>query len=394
MKDRAWFLIGLALLAADWPQFRGPDSRALTNESVPTNLADSVAWKVDLPGRGLSSPIVIGQRVFLTSCTGQKQDQLQVLAFDTSTGKKLWTRTIWATGPAISHPKSCMAAPTPASDGRLLAALFATNDLVCLDLEGNVQWIRALYHEFPGASDGRGLASSPAIVAGTLIVQCDNQNNSFALGIDLASGKDRWKITRPKSTVWTTPITISDGTSTSIILQGATGLSARDPQTGKELWNLNRGMHPIASALLAPNMLYVPGENGLCAFGLRPASGAPKFLWEKPKLNPDMASPIVLSGKIYVLRGAILVSGDAKTGEITGQLRLKGAYSSSLIVAGGLIYCFNEDGQADVIKPQPKDATVLASMQLKERILCTPAVAGGALYVRSDHHLWKLAKKG
>src|SRR5579884_2814069 len=170
---------------ADWPEFRGPATDGVAPGSAlaaPLGLTSHPAWKANLTGRGVSSPIVVGHRVFITASSGRQHDRLHVLAFDTRDGKQLWQRTIWATGPTASHPKTCMAAPTPASDGRLVLALFATDDLICLDLDGNVQWLRSLYGENPGATDGRGLATSPLIVNGTAIVQIENQNTSFAVG--------------------------------------------------------------------------------------------------------------------------------------------------------------------------------------------------------------------
>jgi outer membrane protein assembly factor BamB len=365
-------------------------------ESVPQELGaeKNVAWRADLPGRGLSSPIVVGGRVFLTASSGRRQDQLHVLAFDVPTGRQLWHRRILATGPTDSHPKSCMAAATPVSDGRLVVALFGSGDLVCVDLEGNVQWLRSLYDENPGATDGRGLATSPILAAGNLIVDMQNQNTSFTCGIDLASGASRWRIDRPRELNWTTPLVLPCTTAaeTLVLLQGSTRLSACDPATGKEVWGLDRKSHPIASSALAGNVLLVPGDQGLVAFALQPNGTAPKLLWEKPKLSPSTSSPVVLDGRVYCLRGAILVAGDVKTGEVIGQLRLKGAFSSSPVAAGGCLYCFNEDGLAYVIRPGSKDPVVLASGAFKETILATPAIDAGALYIRSDKHLWKLGK--
>src|SRR5262249_43922377 len=153
-----------------------------------------------------SSPIIIGNHVFLTASSGRRQDRLHVLAFNAKTGRQLWERSFWATGPTDSHPKNCMAAPTPVSNGRLVAALFGTGDLVCLDLDGNLQWFRSLYEENTGATDGRGLATSPIITGDTLIVQMDNQNTPFASGIELDTGISRWHIHRPRELNWTTPL--------------------------------------------------------------------------------------------------------------------------------------------------------------------------------------------
>ena len=179
---------------------------AADGPAPPVQIAtDRAAWTAELPGRGLSGPIVVGDRVFITASSGRLNDRLHVLAFAAADGKRLWERTVFATGPTASHPKTCMAAPTPASDGKRIVALFGTDDLVCLDLDGNVLWARCLYEENPGATDGRGLAASPVIVAGRVIVHVETQNVSFAAGIDLATGVNSWRIERPRGIVWTTP---------------------------------------------------------------------------------------------------------------------------------------------------------------------------------------------
>ncbi len=395
-------LVGILVLAAagaDWRQFRGNDSTGVApREEVPSSFGPTtnVAWKADLPERGVSSPIVVDGRVYVTASGGPRKDRLHVLAFDAVGGRRLWQRSFWGSGPTDSHPKTCMAAPTPAGDGRHVVALFATNDLVCLDPDGNVLWVRSLYEENPGATDGRGLASSPLLVGGTVIVHVETQNVSFATGIDVRTGTTRWRIDRPREMDWSSPVRLpatADGRDL-VLLQGSTRLSACDPATGREVWSLAHKSHPIASSAVVGNILYVPGEEKLAALELQSSGAPPKILWEKAKLNPDMASPVVWDGRIYSLRGSILVAGDARTGEIVGQLRLKGgSFSSSVVAAGGLLYCFNEEGTAQVVKPGAKEPTLLATCPLKETILSTPAIAGGALYVRSDKHLWKIARR-
>jgi outer membrane protein assembly factor BamB len=393
-------LVALMVFAAgaDWPQFRGPDSRGIAGgAAAPTQFGakENVAWKVELPDRGLSSPIVIGGRVFVTASGGARRDRLHVLAFDAQTGKKLWQRNLWGTGPADAHPKSCMAAPTPAGDRTHILALFATNDLVCLDHDGNVLWMRALYDENSGATDGRGLASSPLLVDDTVVLHVENQNVSFAAGINLATGANRWRSDRPRELNWTSPIVIPGPTAGSklALLQGMTRLSAVEPLTGKEVWRLDRTSDPIASSVVVDRTLLVPGDKGLAAFELQLGNAPPKQLWENLKLNPETASPLIVGDRVFALHGAFLVTGDLKTGKPLGsQLRLKGPFSSSPVVSGGLIYCFNESGVAQLVKPDDKEATLVQSCKLEETVLCTPAIVDGAIYVRSDKHLWKIAK--
>ena len=384
-------------LAADWTHFRGSDSTGVgSGDAVPLPFGPKqhLAWQADLPGRGLSSPVLVGNRVFLTASSGQKQNRLHVLAYDATSGQKLWQRTVWATGPTDSHPKTCMAAPTPASDGKYLVALFATNDLICLDLDGNLQWIRSLHDENPGATDGRGLASSPLIIGSTVIVLCENQNTSFAAGIDLVTGQDRWRRDRPHEVNWTSPIAIPGKTPDHrlALLQGSNRLSACDPLTGKEVWAIDRKWHPIASSVIAGSLLLVPGEEKLCAYELQPDAAPPKLRWEQARLNPSTASPVVFDGKIYALRGSILTVGELKTGNVLSQLRLKGSFSSSLVAAGGLLFCVNEEGIVHVVRPSEKDPVLVHRCSFEETILCTPAATDGALYLRSDKHLWKIGK--
>jgi outer membrane protein assembly factor BamB len=287
-----------------------------------------------------------------------------------------------------------MAAPTPASDGKSLVALFATNDLICLDLDGNVQWIRSLHDENPGATDGRGLASSPLIIGSTVIVQCENQNTSFAAGIDLATGKNRWRQDRPRELNWSSPIAIPGRSSDHplALLHGSRKLSACDPLTGKELWAIERQWHPIASGVITSTMLLVPGEEKLCAYELQGDAAPPKLLWEQVRLNPTTASPVVADGRIYVLRGSILTVGESKTGDVLSQLRLQGNFSASLVLAGGLLFCVNEDGIVHVVRPAEDDRLVVDSCPFEETVLCTPAATDGALYLRSDRHFWKIGK--
>ena len=151
------------IVASDWPQFRGPGATGTgDSQDLPVSWSDGqdIAWKLDLPGRGVSSPIVVSDRVIVTASSGYRQDRLHVLCFDARDGRKLWERQFWATGRTMCHPKTCMAAPTPASDGRRIFAFYSTNDLFSLDLDGNLLWLRGLTHDYPNASNSMGMASS------------------------------------------------------------------------------------------------------------------------------------------------------------------------------------------------------------------------------------------
>ena len=164
-------LIALSSSAEDWPQFRGPRGNGISTETnLPATLEPgNIAWSVDLPGRGLSSPIIIGDRVIVTCSSGPKQERLHVICFNAVDGTRRWERQFWATGRTMSHPKTSVAAPTPASDGERIFAIFSSNDLLCLDLDGNLLWLRGLTRDYPNASNSLGMSSSLATTDGVVI---------------------------------------------------------------------------------------------------------------------------------------------------------------------------------------------------------------------------------
>lgn len=390
-----WTLWAGLLMGADWSQFRGPSGSAVAKdvEGLPTDWAPNknVAWKVALPGKGLSSPIVVGDRVFVTASSGARQDRMHLECFDAKTGKRLWQRQLWATGETNCHPKTNMAAPTPASDGRRLVVLYATNDLACLDLDGNVRWIRGLSQDYPSASNSVGLASSPAVAADVAIVQIETQAESFAAGIDLATGKNRWKLERPRGANWTSP-TILDGPEPLVLLQGSDGLIALDAKTGKKVWSYAGRCSTIPSAALSDQAIYVPSD-GVVALKANPSKGVADVLWKSNRLPISTASPLSYRGMVLAISGpGILKSANAKTGDVIWQVRLKGPFSSSPVAADGKIFCFNEDGHSFVVDVTGAEGKIVGESDLNETVLCTPAIADNAIFVRSDGHLWKIAR--
>src|SRR5262249_3279700 len=152
--------------AADWPQFRGPGGTGISKETglpVRWGAKENIRWKVDLPGRGLSNPVIAGGRVYVTACSGFEQTRLHVLCFDAATGKRLWGRQFWATGNTLCHNKTNMAAPSPVTDGKHVYALFATCDLFCLDKDGGLVWCRSLTRDYSTVGNNVGMASSPIL---------------------------------------------------------------------------------------------------------------------------------------------------------------------------------------------------------------------------------------
>jgi outer membrane protein assembly factor BamB len=392
------FLVGLTFsgssFAADWLQFRGPGASGISLEpaaGLPTKLdiGSSIAWEAGLPGKGLSSPIVIGKKVFLTCSSGPEQNRLHVICFHADTGASIWDRTFRASGRTICHNKTAVAAPTPVSDGKRIFALFSSNDLFCLDLDGNLLWLRGLTQDYPNASNGLGMASSPVVVGKVLVAQIENDSESFAAGFDVESGENIWKFDRPKAANWTSPIVFEDGGKSLVGLQSSKGLLAVDPATGKEAWNIDGGASTIPSSAVGDGMVFIPSR-GTTAFKL--TGGEPEEVWQKTKLRPETASPLVVGSKVFVLNSNVLKCAEAKTGEDLWSIRLEaGAYAGSPVAAGNLLYLFNEKGIAQVVDVSGDgEGVIVGGMELGEMIQCTPAIANGALFVRSNSKLWKL----
>lgn len=383
-------------LAADWLQFRGPQSAGVAaEEKLPTqwDAERNLAWKTVLPGRGLSSPIVVGDNIVVTASSGARQERLHVVCFNGDSGEKRWERQFWATGLTFCHPKTCVAAPTPVSDGERIFAFYSSNDLICLDLQGNLLWLRGLTHDYPNSSNSVGMTSSPLIIGNTVIVQVENESNSFASGIDTATGSNRWKIPRPAKANWSSPVALTDPESgeTIAVLQSPHYLTAHNPNTGEELWRYDAKCSSAPSTVVAANRLYVPSK-GLTALELPTQSNEPAILWQRQRVKFTYPSPIVYGDSVYTLHKSILTCSDITQGEVRWKARLKGPFSGTPVIADGFLYAFNEDGLGQVVD-LTREGRVIAENMLGERFLCTPAVAGGGLYVRSDGHLWKIAQE-
>jgi len=396
-----FILTGLAIFglmhtaAADWPQFRGPQGNGVSDDThVPGKLDQrSIAWTADLPGRGLSSPIIVGDRVFVTCSSGPKQDRLHVICFNAKDGLKLWERQFWATGRTMSHEKTCVAAPTPASDGERVFALFSSNDLLCLDLDGNLLWLRGLTRDYPNASNSLGMSSSLTVADGVLIAMLENDSESFTAGLDAKTGVNRWKLSRPKMANWTSPMLLTaPGAPTQVLLQSGKGIAAVDARTGRIVWDYTDGASTIPSATVSDGVVFVP-SHGITALEPAADGNSPKQLWRSSQFRPGTASPVVLNQRVFTLNEAgVLSCGDSSNGSRRWQLRLKGPFSATPVAAGSRLYCVNEKGLVQVVETSVPEGAVTSEMDLGSTILSTPSIAHGAVYVRSDGKLWRLGK--
>jgi outer membrane protein assembly factor BamB len=394
----SWTLLAAAAAFADWPQFRGPHGGGLAiGAKLPVTWGaaegdENVSWRRELPGRGPSSPIVVAGKVIVTCSSGVHQDRLHVLCFDGRSGERLWERQFWATGRTLTHPTSAGAAPTPASDGRAIFAFFSSNDLACLELDGTLRWYRGLGHDYPKAGNDVGMASSPVVIGETVIVQVEAQGDSFAAGIDTQTGETRWRLNRRPEASWSSPTVLpreAAGRDVAL-LQSPFGLTAVDAHRGAVLWEHAAPCSGISSPLVDGTRVYVP-SGGMTALDVAAGGESATVAWQSPRLNPGAGSAVAHAGRIYAINNSgVLVCGDATTGEVLWQLRLEGRCWATPIITGERLYAVNSDGKAFVVELGEK-GEIVGKSDFGEGIQGTPAVAGDALLVRSDGHLWKIA---
>jgi outer membrane protein assembly factor BamB len=381
--------------ADDWRQFRGTETNGVAAETrLPTHWSETenVGWKTALPGRGPSSPIVVAGHVIVTCSSGTPEDRLQVLSISAASGKLNWRRQFWATGRTTVQPTTAVAAPTPASDGKRVFALFSSGDLVCLDLDGNLLWLRGLQFEHPAAGNDVGMASSPVVIGQTVIVQIESQGDSFAAGFDTDSGATRWQIARPRLGNWSSPIVLHGNSQNDdlVLLQSTTGVSAHDPMTGDERWSQKIACNDITSSAAEEDNVFVPAT-GIQALRLDSRRSTVLPAWNAPKLNFGAASPVAHNGRIYTInRAGVLICGDAAKGQVLWQLRLKGAIWASPVLVGDRLYVVNRDGLGQVVRLGEKPE-VIGEGSVGEEVLSSPAVADGGLIIRGKEHLWKIA---
>ncbi len=381
--------------AADWPQFRGPNGASVSDEKdLPTTWTKTEGhrWKTALPARGVSGPVVVGNTIYLTASSGKKDDRLHVLAYNFKTGEQLWHRQFAATGGTNCHPMTCMAAPTPVADETGVYALFATGDLAAFDADGTLRWYRSLVGDYPTITNQVGMASSPILADGKLIVPMDNAGESFLAAIDTKTGTNLWKTDRLREINWVTPVTRSvDGRTPEILFPGRDGLSAYDAATGKRVWQLKGLGGDIPTPTVSNGLVYTPSR-GLVAMKIEGGQGTE--VWKSAKLSSGMSSPVVYDGVVYAASGAGVVNAaDAKTGKSLWEERYgqKDKASASPVAGDGKVYVFAEKGLTTVFKAG-RTAEILSTNDIGEEILGTPAVSGGAIIIRTDKTLFCIGK--
>jgi len=398
---------------AEWPRFRGPSGSGVTHHpGIPTSWdgasGRNILWKTPVPLPGNNSPIVWEDRVFLTGATAEKRE---VYCFDVDSGQLLWQRPVPATPEGSGEAPEVMeetgyAAPTTATDGSRVFAIFANGDLVAFDFQGQQLWIRGL-----GIPDNAyGHASSLAVHGDRLLVQFDqgtrDDDLSKLLAVDVGTGKTVWEAARKVPNSWTTPIVISVGGADQIITAADPWVIAYEPGSGREIWRakcLSQDVGP--SPVFADGIVYVGNEYSVLSAIRADGRGdvtRSHVLWEGEDGLPDTASPLATSQYVFLLASyGVLTCYDAKTGEMLWDHEFEDVtFTSSPSMVGDLLYVFGEieeegaSGQwvkrcrAWVLRPTGEGAEEVGGGGLPEGCVTSPAFRPGRLFIRGHRHLF------
>jgi outer membrane protein assembly factor BamB len=423
---------GLRAEPATWSQWRGPGGQGVSSETgLPTDWSAerNVVWRADIPGRGHSSPIVWGDRVFLTTALegdvvpgakavrhvidGQefvhpdgvgadRRHTLKVLALDARSGKLLWERTAWEGTPYDTrHRKGSYASLTPVTDGTLVYAYFGSEGLYAYDFDGKPAWKASLGGI---ATVGVGVGTSPVLYKDLIILQCDEDNGdkSFIAALDKRTGREVWRVPRQVQVSWATPILVSAAGRAELVTSGTELIVAYDPATGKELWRA-KGLesNAVPSPVAGPDVVVLSaGYPAKLAMAIRPGgdgdvSDSPRILWKHTKGTAYVPSPILYGDFVYLVTDKGLVTClDAMTGQVKyegGRVPVPASFTASPVAYEGRILLFSEDGDTYVLKAGPAHE-VLRSNALGEPIYATPAVANGRLYIRTLGRLYAIGR--
>ena len=413
LKILAWFLVVLTLpaFAEDWPQWRGPTLNGISTEkNLPLHWSptENVAWKLKMPSKSGSTPIIWGNNVFLNVADG---DDLYLWCVDKAKGRPIWMKLIAHGNYKIN--KQNMSSPSPVTDGKSVYVMTGIGVLKGFDFSGNELWMRDIQKDYGQFGLNWGYASSPLLYEDALYVQVlqgmKTHDPSYILRIDKKTGKTVWRVVRPTDAVrespdsYSTPTLLRYRNHVEIVVTGGDCITGHDPATGEELWR-GTGFNPdknpayriIASPVVYDDVVYAPTRvKPLIAFraGGRGNISESHKLWSFMN-GPDVPTPVTDGKYFYSVNDrGIVWCLDAKTGqEIWGGQRIRpGTYSSSPVLADGKIYVSNEDGMTTVIKAGPQ-FEVLAENDLSDYTLSSPAISEGHIFVRTEHFLYAIGR--
>ena len=415
-----------------WSQWRGPDGSGVSQETgLPAewSATRNILWKTPIPGQGHSSPVLWGNRVFLTtdiagevvpgakavahfdsgkevhhpdSTGAERKHSFRVLCLDRRSGRLLWERTAYqGTVYDDRHRKGSYAAATPAADRDHVYAWFGSEGMYCYDHKGREVWKQSLG---PIATFGMGPGSSPVLFENLVIQLCDEDNGekSFLVALDRRSGRVAWKTARKVQASWATPVLAKTPQRAELICSGSEWILSYDPRTGQELWRA-KGLesNAVPSPLAGGGIVYVyagfPVRKTVAIRlgGSGDLTGSPAILWEYGKGTAYVPSGILYGGYLYLMsdRG-ILTCLDPSTGAVqydNGRVPVPATFTASPVALEGKILLTSEDGDTFVVQAGPR-FEMLATHSIEEPVLASPAVFRGAVFLRGERHLYCISR--
>jgi len=382
-----------------WPCFRGPTAQGIVFDTdIPLTWSDSqnVLWRLKLPGRGNSAPVIWGDRLFVSAESEPRPDDAPLLAKDkapdrlllcySTAGELLWRHV--APRPAeheVLYWKNTLASSTPVTDGERVIVFFGNAGLLCCDRNGQRLW----HVDFGTFPTTHGPASAPILYQNLVImIQDQNKGRSLCAAFDKRTGKKVWERERPNAMGWSNPVVLKIGGRDELIFNGSNAVTAYDPPTGEELWKYaGTSIESIPMIATGGGLLFsASGRNGPI-FALRPSSGFSMAdnppVWRNEHGGPHVPSPAYHDGRLYLVSDTGIANClSAESGETLWQKRLPGRFSTSPLLVGDKLLVISEEGVTYVLKSGPQFA-MIAENHLNETIYVTPAVLGGRIYFRS-----------
>jgi outer membrane protein assembly factor BamB len=417
-RSRLVVCLGLLVLACpaaadNWPQWRGPTNDGISKEKglpIKWSADENIAWKLPLPGMGGSTPAIWGDRIFLTSEDGT---DLVLLCVSTG-GKEIWQRKLGTGGRKVRGDEGNDASPSPSTDGKHVFAYDGQGDLVCFDFAGKEVWRFNTQDRYGKISTWHGWHTTPVLHGDRLYLQLIHSGGASVVAIDKNTGKEAWKVERKSDGrrenehSYASPSIWQNGKQAYLITHGADYAIAHSLEDGSEIWRLgdlnpkdsyNEYLRFVASPVATPDLIVVPSAKNGPVVGVKPdargfvKTGSPGERWRRPHGTPDVPSPLVVGGLVYLCRegGGVLICLDAKTGkeEYTYKELHRARYRASPVYADGNIYLTARDGTVTVVKAGPKFEK-LAVNRLPDQTSASPAISGGRIYIRGFKALYAI----
>ncbi len=386
-----------AVPAAEWPEFRGPTGQGHSNSTglpVTWSESDNIVWKAPVPGHGWSSPVILGDQIWMTTAT-ENGRSLRAVALSLTDGRLLRNVEVFQVAkPPDVHYRNNYASPTPVLEGDRIYVHFGPSGTAALDHSGRILWKT----EELTYKDEHGPGSSPVLFGDLLIVNCDGRGTPFVAAVDKNTGKVRWKTTRHDGArnAFTTPLVIPAAGGEQLISPGADRAVAYDPKTGRELWWIRyNSFSLVPRPVFGHGLVYiVTGAYEPVLYAIRPDGNGDvtktHVVWTLNRGIPYTPSPLLVGDEIYVVNdNGLLTCLDARSGQTLWRTRLGGNYLASPLYADGKIYVLSDGGQTTVLQPG-RTFLRLSQNQVDGITVASMAVAGKSIFIRSESHLYRI----